>query len=174
MATYKLDPMHAEVHFKVKHLMITNVTGSFQKFDATMESEAADFSDAVISFTADVNSISTNMEQRDEHLKSDDFFSAAKFPVLSFTSTGITKTGDDAFTLTGNLTIRDVTNPVSLNVTYGGTMTDFYGQTKVGFELNGKISRKDFGLTWNGVTEAGGIVVSDEVRLAMEIQMIKQ
>ncbi|NNV55916.1 YceI family protein [Limnovirga soli] len=174
MATYKLDPMHAEVHFKVKHLMITNVTGSFQKFDATMESEAADFSDAAISFTADVNSISTNMEQRDEHLKSDDFFSAAKFPVLSFTSTGITKTGDDAFTLTGNLTIRDVTNPVSLNVTYGGTMTDFYGQTKVGFELNGKISRKDFGLTWNGVTEAGGIVVSDEVRLAMEIQMIKQ
>lgn len=174
MATYKLDPMHAEVHFKVKHLMITNVTGSFQKFDATMESEAADFSDAVISFTADVNSISTNMEQRDEHLKSDDFFSAAKFPVLSFTSTGITKTGDDAFTLTGDLTIRDVTNPVSLNVTYGGTMTDFYGQSKVGFELNGKISRKDFGLTWNGVTEAGGIVVSDEVRLAMEIQMIKQ
>jgi len=174
MAKYKLDPMHAEVHFKVKHLMITNVTGSFQKFDATMESEAADFSDAAISFTADVNSISTNMEQRDEHLKSDDFFSAAKFPVLSFTSTGITKTGDDAFTLTGNLTIRDVTNPVSLNVTYGGTMTDFYGQTKVGFELNGKISRKDFGLTWNGVTEAGGIVVSDEVRLAMEIQMIKQ
>lgn len=174
MATYKLDPMHAEVHFKVKHLMITNVTGSFQKFDATMESEAADFSDAVINFTADVNSISTNMEQRDEHLKSDDFFSAAKFPVLSFTSTGITKTGDDAFTLTGNLTIRDVTNPVNLNVTYGGTMTDFYGQTKVGFELNGKISRKDFGLTWNGVTEAGGIVVSDEVRLAMEIQMIKQ
>lgn len=174
MATYKLDPMHAEVHFKVKHLMITNVTGSFQKFDATMESEAADFSDAVINFTADVNSISTNMEQRDEHLKSDDFFSAAKFPVLSFTSTGITKTGDDAFTLTGDLTIRDVTNPVNLNVTYGGTMTDFYGQTKVGFELNGKISRKDFGLTWNGVTEAGGIVVSDEVRLAMEIQMIKQ
>ena len=174
MSTYKIDAAHSEISFKVKHLMITNVTGSFTKFDATIESEAADFSDAKISFEADTNSITTNNEQRDAHLKSADFFAADKFPKLSFQSKSITKKGDDSYTLTGDLTIRDTTKTVELNVEYGGTITDPYGQVKSGFEIKGKINRKDFGLTWAAVTEAGGIVLSDEVKLNLAVQMIKQ
>jgi polyisoprenoid-binding protein YceI len=174
MSTYKIDAAHSEITFKVKHLMITNVTGSFTKFDATLESEAADFSDAKISFEADTNSISTNNEQRDGHLKSDDFFAAEKFPKLSFTSKSFTKTTDNQYVLTGDLTIRDVTKTVELGVEYGGTVTDPYGQVKAGFEIGGKINRKDFGLTWGAVTEAGGVVVSDEVKLHLGVQMIKQ
>lgn len=174
MATYKPDPMHSEVTFKVKHLMITNVSGSFGKFDATMTTEKDDFADASISFDADIDSINTGNEQRDGHLKSDDFFNAEKFPKLSFVSTGITKKNEEDYTLTGNMTIRDVTKPITLNANYGGTMTDFYGQTKAGFEINGKINRKEFGLMWNAVTEAGGIVVSDDVKLHIQVQMVKQ
>jgi len=174
MSTYKIDAAHSDITFKVKHLMITNVTGNFTKFDATMESEAADFSDAKISFEADTNSISTNNEQRDGHLKSDDFFAADKFPKLSFQSKSFTKKDEDTYILTGELTIRDTTKTVELSVEYGGTMTDPYGQVKSGFEINGKINRKDFGLTWGAVTEAGGVVVSDEVKLHLSVQMIKQ
>ncbi len=174
MATYKIDPVHSEITFKVRHLMITNVTGSFGKFDATLDSDTADFTDAKVTFEADVNSISTNNEQRDGHLKSDDFFSADKFPALKFASTSIEKKNDEDYVLNGNLTIRDVTKPVSLKVTYGGTTVDPYGQTKAGFEVEGKINRKEFGLVWNGVTETGGIVVSDDVRLNIQAQMVKQ
>lgn len=174
MSTYKIDPAHSEITFKVKHLMITNVTGSFTQFDATMESDAADFSDAKISFEADVNSVTTNNEQRDTHLKSDDFFAAEKFPKLSFVSTSISKKSDDKYKLTGNLTIRDVTKTIDLDVEYGGTMTDPWGQVKAGFDVNGKINRKEFGLGWGAVTEAGGVVVSDEVKLHMAVQMVKQ
>lgn len=174
MATYKIDPSHSEVHFKIKHLMIANVTGSFSSYDATMQSSKEDFSDAVIHFEADINSISTGAEQRDNHLKSDDFFNAEKFPKLIFESTAFTQTGEDEYKLDGNITIRNYTKPVTLHVNYGGTITDFYGQEKSGFEITGKINRKEFGLTWNGVTEAGGIVVSDEVKLLMNIQMTKQ
>lgn len=174
MATYKIDAAHSEITFKVKHLMITNVTGNFTKYDATMESEAADFSDAKISFEADVNSITTHNEQRDGHLKGDDFFAAEKFPKLLFKSSKLAKKGEDSFTLTGDLTIRDITKTIELSVEYGGTMTDPYGQVKAGFEINGKINRKDFGLTWGAVTEAGGVVVSDDVKLHAQVQMIKQ
>lgn len=174
MATYKIDAAHSEITFKVKHLMITNVTGSFTQFDATMESEAADFSDAKISFEADVNSVNTNNEQRDGHLKSDDFFAAEKFPKLTFVSKSFTKKSDDEYTLTGDLTIRDVTKTVDLSVEFGGNMVDPWGQAKAGFEINGKINRKEFGLGWGAVTEAGGVVVSDEVKLHLGVQMIKQ
>lgn len=174
MSTYKIDTVHSEIIFKVKHLMITNVTGSFTQFDATMESEATDFSDAKIFFEADVNSIFTNSEQRDSHLKSDDFFAAEKFPKLRFTSKSITKKSEENYSLTGDLTIRDVTKSVELAVTYGGTMTDPYGQVKSGFEIAGKINRKDFGLNWTAITEAGGIIVSDEVKLNLAVQMIRQ
>jgi len=174
MATYKIDAAHSEITFKVKHLMITNVTGSFTQFDATMESEAADFSDAKISFEADVNSVNTNNEQRDGHLKSDDFFAAEKFPKLTFVSKSFTKKSDDEYTLTGDLTIRDVTKTVDLAVEFGGNMVDPWGQAKAGFEINGKINRKEFGLGWGAVTEAGGVVVSDEVKLHLGVQMIKQ
>lgn len=174
MAIYKIDPMHSEVTFKVKHLMITNVTGSFQQFDATMEANAEDFSDAKISFEADINSISTGNEQRDTHLKSDDFFSAEQFPKLSFTSTSFTHKGGSDYVLNGDLTIKGNTKPVSLNVEFGGRMTDFYGQDKAGFEISGKINRNEFGLTWSAVTEAGGVVVSDEIKLNLAVQMVKQ
>lgn len=173
MSTYKIDASHSEIAFKVKHMMITNVNGQFTKFDATLESEAADFSDAKISFEADVDSITTHNEQRDGHLKSDDFFNAAQFPKISFQSTSIVKKSDDTYELTGDLTIRDITKSVKLAVEYGGTVTDPWGQVKAGFELNGKISRQEFGLKWNAMTETGGIVVSDEVKLHLGVQMVK-
>ncbi|MEI6264939.1 MAG: YceI family protein [Sphingobacteriia bacterium] len=174
MSTYKIDPMHSEITFKVKHLMITNVTGSFQEFDATMDSAEENFSDARINFSANVNSISTNNEQRDTHLKSADFFEAEKFPTVQFVSTSLVPKGGSDYVLNGDLTIKGNTKPVSLNVEFGGTMTDFYGQNKAGFEINGKINRSDFGLTWSAVTEAGGVVVSDEIKLNMAVQMVKQ
>ncbi len=174
MSTYKIDAAHSEITFKVKHLMITNVTGSFTKFDATLEALQADFSDAKISFSADVNSVTTNNEQRDGHLKSDDFFAAEKFPTLTFTSTSFTKLNDIDYKLVGDLTLKGETKPVELNVEYGGTATDPYGQVKSGFEISGKINRKDFGLSWGALTEAGGVVVSDEVKLHVNVQMIKQ
>jgi polyisoprenoid-binding protein YceI len=174
MKTYNIDTAHSEINFKVKHLMITNVTGKFTEFNATMQADKEDFSDAKITFSANVNSISTNNEQRDAHLKSNDFFNAEKFPTLHFESTSIAPKSADNFELTGNLTIRDITKTVVLNVEFGGKIVDPYGQTKLGFELAGKINRKDFGLTWSATTETGGIVVSDEVRLQLAVQMIQQ
>ena len=174
MTTYKIDPMHSEIKFKVKHLMISHVTGAFKSFDATMESEKEDFSDAKISFEADVNSIDTNQDQRDAHLKSDDFFNAEKYPKIKFVSKGLKKVSGDEFKLTGDLTIRDITKELTMDVDFGGTTLDFYGQQKAGFELTGKISRSDFNLKWNAVTEAGGVVVSDEIKLQLEAQMVKQ
>ncbi|HWB24223.1 MAG TPA: YceI family protein [Chitinophagaceae bacterium] len=173
MATYKIDPAHSEIMFKVRHLMISNVTGSFKKFDATVESEAPDFTDAKISFEADVDSVDTNNAQRDGHLKSDDFFNAEQYPKLTFVSTGITKEGDEDYKLEGNLTIRDITKHVTLNVTYNGTTVDPWGQTKVGFEITGKINRKEFGLKWHAATETGGLVAGDEVKLALNVQLLK-
>jgi polyisoprenoid-binding protein YceI len=172
MSTYKIDTAHSDILFKVKHLMITTVTGQFNNFDGSLSAEKDDFTDAKISFTADVNSINTRNEQRDGHLKSDDFFSAEKFPQLSFESTSFDKSGDN-YLLKGNLSIRDITQPVVLEVAYMGTMTDPWGQTKVGFEAEGKISRKSFGLMWDAVTEAGGVVVSDEVKLQLNVQFVK-
>lgn len=174
MSNYILDPMHSEITFKVKHLMITNVTGSFQNFSATMTAASEDFSDAAISFEAAIASISTGNEQRDTHLKSEEFFDASNFPTLSFVSSSFAKKAGSNYTLTGNLTLKGVTKEVTLDVEFGGTMTDFYGQFKAGFEISGTINRSEFGLTWSAVTEAGGVVVSDEVKLHMAVQMIKQ
>ena len=174
MSTYKIDASHSEITFKVKHLMITNVTGSFQSFDATMESAEENFSDAKINFSAEVNSISTNNEQRDTHLKSADFFDAEKFSTIHFVSTSFVPKGGSDYVLNGDLTIKGITKPVSLQVEFGGTMTDFYGQNKAGFEISGKFNRSDFGLIWSAVTEAGGVVVSDEIKLNLAVQMVKQ
>ncbi len=170
---WTVDPLHSEVTFKVKHLMIATVTGTFGSYQATMQADAPDFSDAVVQFSADIASINTGNEQRDGHLKSDDFFNAEAFPTLSFTSTGITPVSKNHFKLTGDFTIRDVTKSIELDVEYGGTMVDFYGNTKAGFEITGTINRKHFNLNWSAVTEAGGIVVSDDVRLVLSIQMQK-
>ncbi|HTH31555.1 MAG TPA: YceI family protein [Lacibacter sp.] len=173
MATYKIDASHSDIIFKVKHLMITTVTGQFKSFDATLTAEAEDFSDAAVTFTADINSVDTRSEQRDTHLKSDDFFAADKYPQLKFISTSFTKNGDD-YIVKGDLTIRDVTKPIELKADFNGVVVDPWGQTKVGFEAEGKIKRKEFGLGWDAVTEAGGVVVSDEVKLQFHVQFVKQ
>ncbi|MXV50793.1 hypothetical protein GS399_07390 [Pedobacter sp. HMF7647] len=176
MATEKwvLDPLHSEVQFKVKHLVISTVTGSFKNFEGNLETEGNDFSNAKINFSLDVNSIDTNQADRDNHLKSADFFDADSHPKISFESTSFTKDGDDEYELAGNLTVKGVTKPVTLEVEHGGIATDFYGNTKAGFEVKGKISRKEFGLTWDGITEAGAIVVGDDVKLIINVQFAKQ
>ena len=170
---WALDPTHSEVHFKVKHLVISTVTGSFKAFDGSFEAENDDFSNAQIDFSLDVSSIDTNQGQRDTHLKSPEFFDAEKYPKMTFSSTSFTKDGDD-YDLQGHLTIKDQTKPVKLSVEFGGTATDFYGNEKAGFEITGKISRKEFGLTWDAVTEAGAIVVGDEIKLNINVQFAKQ
>lgn len=170
---WSIDPMHSEVHFKVKHLFISTVTGTFKSFEGSLETSSADFEDALIQFSMDVNSIDTNQEQRDAHLKSADFFDAEQFPTISFKSTSFKKDGDD-YALTGDLTVKNVTKQVKLDVEFGGVATDFYGNEKAGFEISGKISRKEFGLTWEGITEAGAIVVGDDIKLNMNIQLAKQ
>jgi len=169
-----IDPAHSEIVFKVKHLMITTVTGHFKKFNLEVETENDDFNTASkIEFTADIDSISTNNEQRDAHLKSADFFSGEEHGQLKFVGKKYEVSGDEG-QLHGDLTIRGITKPITVIVEYGGIVVDPYGQTKAGFTVTGKISRKDFGLTWNAVTEGGGIVVSDEVKIHAEIQLIKQ
>lgn len=172
--TWKIDPTHSEVQFKVKHLMITTVTGYFKKFDLNVETETDDFNTASkIEFTADIDSIETNNEQRDTHLKSADFFDAENHSQLKFVGKNYSGSGDEA-KLHGDLTIRGVTKPVTVNVEFGGIVVDPYGQTKAGFTVTGKISRKEFGLTWGAVTEAGQVVVSDDIRVQCEIQLVKQ
>ncbi len=169
-----LDPMHSEIQFKVKHLVISTVTGSFKTFEGTAETTNDDFEDAKVSLTINTDSIDTNQGQRDDHLKSADFFDAANFPQITFNSTSFKKTGDDQYKLVGDLTIKGVTKHVTLDVEYGGSNDDFYGNTKSGFEVTGKISRKEFGLTWGGVTEAGAVVVGDDIKLFINVQFAKQ
>lgn len=171
---WAIDPTHSEVHFKVKHLMVSTVTGSFNSYEGQVETQGDSFDNAHVSFSADIDSISTGVDQRDGHLKSADFFDAANYPKLTFTSTSFKKTGDDTYDITGDLTIRGTTKSITLKAEYGGQMVDFYGNTKAGFELSGTIKRKEFGLSWDAVTEAGGIVVSDDVKLVLNIQIIKQ
>lgn len=172
MATkWKIDTAHSEIQFKVKHLMISTVTGSFKSFDLEVLTNGEDFSDTSgVKFTADVNSIDTNNAQRDAHLKSADFFDAEKFPKITFESEGFVNDGR----LNGTLTIKDITKPFILDVEYGGNVVDPYGQDKAGFTIEGKISRKDFGLTWDAVTETGAVVVGNDIRINAEIQLIKQ
>ena len=172
--TWRIDPAHSEIQFKVKHLMITTVTGYFRKFDLIVETEDEDFTKAKkIEFTADINSIDTNSEQRDTHLRSADFFDVEKFGEIRFTGKALERSGDD-YKLTGDLVIRGVSKAVTVDVSFGGIVVDPYGQTKAGFEVTGRISRKEFGLVWNAMTEAGQVVVSDDIRLLCEIQLIRQ
>jgi len=174
LTKWVLDPMHSEVQFKVKHLVISTVTGSFKTFEGELETENDDFADAKINFSLDVNSLDTNQEQRDGHLKSAEFFDAENFPKISFQSTSFKKTGSGDFELKGDLTIKGITKPVTLSVEHGGSAADFYGNTKAGFEITGKINRKEFGLTWDGVTEAGSVVVGEDIKLIINVQFAKQ
>lgn len=169
---WTIDPTHSEVTFKVKHLMISTVTGRFKTFEGSLESEGEGFEKLQnIEFKADIDSIDTNNDQRDEHLRSSDFFTADQHPELTFKAGHFDVKND---TLVGELTIKDTTKPITLDVDFGGVVVDPYGQTKAGLTLSGKISRKEFGLTWDGVTEAGSVVVSDQVRLNLEVQFVKQ
>ncbi|WP_205510527.1 YceI family protein [Longitalea arenae] len=171
---WTLDPMHSEITFKVKHLMISTVTGQFRKFNVVAETAGDDFSQpGHVEATIDVSSIDTNNEQRDGHLKSDDFFGASNHNQIVFKGNKLDVNGDEG-KLHGELTIKGVTKPVVLNVEVGGVVVDPYGQTKAGFTVTGKVSRKEFGLTWNAVTEAGNVVVGDDIKFTAEIQLIKQ
>jgi len=174
MSTTKwiIDPTHSEVAFKVKHLVISTVTGYFRKFEGNAESTSDDFSGATVAFSLAVDSIDSNQSDRDQHLKSADFFDTANFPTISFAGKLVNQGGD--YQLVGDLTLKGITKEVALEVTYGGTVGDPYGQTKAGFEIEGKINRKDFGLTWSAITEAGSVVVSDQVRLQFSVQLVKQ
>jgi len=171
---WKIDPTHSEVQFKVKHLVISTVTGSFGSFDGQIEADDDHFENAEATFTADIDSITTNSNDRDQHLKSDDFFNAEEYPQLKFKSTNFEKVGDGEYKVIGDLTIRDITQKVTLDVTHGGTVGDPYGQTKAGFEVTGSINRKEFGLTWNAVTEAGNVVVADKIKLQLNLQFVQQ
>jgi len=172
--TWTIDPAHSELVFKVKHLMISNVTGRFKNFTVSAETDGDDFINAKgIKLVAEVNSIDTHNEQRDNHLRSADFFDAENHPQLIFKATRYEVNGDDG-KLTGDLSIRGITKSITVNVEQGGIVKDPYGQTKAAFSVNGKISRKEFGLTWNAVTEAGGVVVADEIKFQAEIQLVKQ
>lgn len=169
---WTIDPTHSEVTFKVKHLMITTVTGRFKVFEGQAETETEEFKSIKnIEFKADVKSIDTNNEQRDEHLRSADFFAAGEHAEIIFRAGNFDVNSDK---MQGELTIRNTTKPVTLDVDFGGVVVDPYGQTKAGLTVSGKISRKEFGLTWDAVTEAGSVVVSDQVRLNAEVQFVKQ
>lgn len=165
MTLWKIDPAHSEVTFKVKHMVVSTVSGHFGQFDATIESAKDDFSDAKISFEADIASINTKNEQRDGHLKSPDFFDSATHPKMTFTGTAVKKVSDYELQVTGLLTMRGVSKEITLDVIYNGTVAGFGGAQVAGFEIRTKLNRFDFGLQWNALTEAGGIVVSNEVRI---------
>lgn len=171
---WAIDPTHSEISFKVKHLVISTVTGYFREFEGGVEQEGEGFEGAKAHFTAKIDSIDTNQKDRDNHLKSDDFFNAEQYPEMKFESTAFEKVGDDKYKVTGDLTIRDVTKPVELEAEFLGEATDPYGNDKAGFEIRGKINRKEFGLKWSAVTEAGKVVVSDDVRLDLNVQLTKQ
>lgn len=177
MATTKwaVDPTHSEVEFKVKHLMFTNVSGNFNIFTVHAETSDDDFNNAKVDFSAEVASVNTNNEQRDEHLRGTDFFDAAQFPTITFTATKyIAVDNDGSYELTGDLTLHGVTKSITLSVEFGGVIKDPWGNIKAGFTINGKINRKDFGLSWNAALETGGVMVSEDVRINCEIQLIKQ
>lgn len=170
---WQFDASHAAVSFKVKHMMVSSVTGEFQKMDAALETEGHDFSTAKASFSADIDSITTKQEQRDNHLKGADFFDAEKHPKLTFVSTNVTKDSSDEYQLHGDMTIRGVSKPVTLSVEHSGVVKDPWGNLRTGFEIFGKIKRSDFGLKYNPLLEAGGAVVGDDVRIAANVEFVQ-
>jgi polyisoprenoid-binding protein YceI len=171
---WSLDPTHSMLGFKVKHLMITNVSGSFKNFNVAVETHGTDFSTAAIQLKAEISSIDTNHAQRDGHLLSSDFFEAEKFPEMIFDSTKIEKVDGENYHVFGNLTMKGVTRPVKLNVEYGGLTKDPWGGERAGFVISGKINRTDWGINFNAVLETGNLMLAEEVKINSEIQLIKQ
>ena len=168
-----VDPSHSEVTFKVKHMMITNVTGILTNYTIEAEADADEFTEASVRFVGKLNSITTGNEQRDAHLRSPEFFDVENHREAVFVSKAFEKNGDD-YRMTGDLTIRGITKPVTLDVEFGGINKDPWGNVKAGFTVKGKLNRKDFGLTWNATLETGGVLVSDEVKVHAEIQLVRQ
>jgi polyisoprenoid-binding protein YceI len=170
-----IDPAHSEIAFKVKHLMITNVKGVFREFDASIYTTNEDFMTAEIDFWLNPASVNTGDEKRDAHLKSPDFFDVENHKQITFTGNTYEKVDNDgSYELYGDLTVKGITKRIKLDVEFGGVMKDPWGNEKAGFTLNGKINRKDWGLNWNAALEAGGVLVSDEVRISCEVQLVKQ
>ncbi len=169
--TWVIDPMHSEVLFKIKHLVISTVTGSFRKFDGKVITEGNDFNNAKVHFTIDVKSIDTNQPQRDIHLQDGDFFSADLYPEITFESTSFTKKSGSDYQMIGDLTLKGVTKPVELNVEYGGSENNGHGVIKHGFEVTGVINRMQFGMTWNKLTDTGGLGLGEDIKLVANIQV---
>jgi len=169
-----IDPTHSKIGFKVKHLMISNVLGNFKQFEGEVLTDGDNFENAEIKLTIEAASVDTEIADRDTHLKSADFFDAEKYPKLTFSDAKIVDLGDDTFEMKGNLTIKDVTKPVKLTVEFGGIMKDPWGNEKAGFSISGKISRKDWGLTWNAALEAGGVLVGEDVKIIIDVELLKQ
>jgi len=167
-----LDPVHSELNFKVKHMMISNVKGEFKDFSVEVDGE--DIFNSTLEVKVDVGSISTRNEQREEHLKSADFFDAENYKELTFKSTSFEQTDDDEYKLNGLLTIKGISKEVALNVEYGGIGKDPWGNEKAGFSLDGKINRKEWGLNWNAALETGGVLVGEDVKISAEVQLVKQ
>ncbi len=176
MSTTKwaIDPTHSEIGFKVKHMMFSNVSGKFDSFTAEATTDGDNFENAQFNFSADVSSVNTGNADRDNHLKTADFFGTDEHGKIAFTSTSFKKNSDDDYTMTGDLTIKGTTKSVTLDVEFGGIAKDPWGNTKAGFSATGKLNRKDFGLTWNAALETGGVLVSDEVKLFIDVQFVKQ
>lgn len=171
---WAIDPSHSQIGFKVKYMMFIHVSGRFNDFQAVVENDDDQFETSVVSFSANVNSVDTNSFDRDDHLKSADFFDVERFPTITFKSTGIQKIDESKFEMSGDLTIRDVTKNIILEVEHSRLMKDPWGNTKAGVILSGKINRKDFGLNWNTSLETGGVLVGEDIKLISDIQLIKQ
>ena len=173
-STWAIDPTHSEIGFKVKHMMFTNVSGKFNQFEATIENDEDAFETSQINFSADVNSIDTANDDRDNHLKGTDFFDVENFAKLTFVSTSVKKVTAVEYQIIGDLTIKGITKSIALEAEYGSPIKDPWGNTKIGLSLTGKINRKDFGLTWNAALETGGVLVGEDIKLAIEAQFAKQ
>ena len=173
--TWKIDQSHSNVMFTVSHLVVSDVTGYFKEFEGKLTTTKDDFSDAMVDVSIKIASINTDIEKRDNHLKSDDFFNAEKFPMMTFTSRKFEKTGNNTFKITGDLTIRDVTKEVVLDAKYKGQVVDPWGNTKAGWVATTIINRFDYNLKWNAAMEAGGLVVGEnvDIRLNMELGLQK-
>ena len=171
---WAVDPTHSKIGFKVKHLMISNVLGSFREFEGEVTTVGNDFSKSVISLSMNTASVDTEIADRDAHLKSGDFFDVENFPKITFNGAGLKDLGDDLYELTGDLTIKGITNPITLSVEFGGVNSDPWGNVKAGFSVTGKLKRKDWGLTWNAALETGGVLVGDEVKIDCDVQLVKK
>ena len=173
-STWVIDPVHSSVSFKVKHMMISNVVGNFTKFSGTIDADEADLSKSKVNVSIDISSITTGVDARDNHLKSPDFFDVAKFPTMTFVSKSVKVISKDKLEVTGDLTMHGVTKSVVLAVDGPTDAINAMGHTERGASATTKISRKDFGLTWNKAIEAGGVAVGDEVTISLELELTKK